>query len=115
MSPEDLVKSTDKTQKRMLCAALLASANMHDEDDNYERMRYPAPVSELLVLVNFACGVPQRAPFPSAPPLTPRPNPLCAPSVPPWHPPGAALVALRPFRAARGLPHVGVAGHTLLW
>ena len=33
MSPEDLVKSMDKTQKRMLRATLLASANMDDEDD----------------------------------------------------------------------------------
>jgi len=32
MFPEDLVKSIDKTQKRMLRAALLASANMDDED-----------------------------------------------------------------------------------
>ena len=32
MSPEDLVKSIGKTQKRMLRAALLASANMDDED-----------------------------------------------------------------------------------
>jgi len=36
MSPEDLVNSMDKTQKRMFRAALLASANMDDEDNDDE-------------------------------------------------------------------------------